>query len=197
MRLFRVGYVVTLSFLIVLSVIMLTFGFYPTPKGPKAPEYPSYSDLSVTYDSEAYRQRQQQYDQKQKVYQAEQKNFLQDKIVPYARNVFVFWIVMLLITAALGAAIARFVSELVGAGFAFSGVWAVLFGPLASLIWFANSLVRSFGRRAEQEFTVEPLLQAVGLTTLFSVVILAVVGVLLFRNRGVVSRTKPDTSPAQ
>ena len=194
MRLFRLGYVFTVSFFIFLAVVTLTFGFYQAPKGPKAPEYPSitpsYSLASPSASNDAEYQRQMdQYEAENKKYLEGQKNFLGDEIVPYARNVFVLWIVTLLAIVGMGAVLARLGADLVGGAMAFTGVWAVIFGPLGCIIWFAQSLVRGFGGRAEEQFSVTPLLQAVGMASGIAVIILLLIGLLLFKQKQPNSQT--------
>src|SRR4030067_1787529 len=162
MRAFRIGYIITLSFLLVLMIITLTFGFFPAPKGPEAPKYPSYSDYSYTtsytstkkYDTSKYESEQKKYREDQAKYQTEQKNFVQDKVVPYTRNVFVAWVVLVLLFQIIGLFLAKFGSDFVGAAYSFSGLWAVIFGPLSGIIWAAASLVSSFSRGAEAEVTI-------------------------------------------
>lgn len=188
MRLFRLGYVFTISFFLLLAIVTLTFGFYQAPAGPKAPAYPSitpsYSMASPSSFNDAEYQRQMEdYQKKQTQYQEDQKHFLGQKVVPYARNVFVFWIVVLFAIVALGVLLAYLGAELAGAGLAFTGVWAVLFGPLGCMVWFAQSLVRSFGGKAEEDFSVTSLLQAVGIASGLAVLVLLILGVLLFRER--------------
>jgi len=188
-RAFRIGYILTLSFLLVLMVVTLTFGYYSAPKGPKAPEYPAGSSLSSTYQTEY-----DQYQKDRKKYEDQQEGFLQEKIVPYARNVFVIWIIFLLIFQVVGIVIARFGSALVGAGFSFSGFWAVVFGPLGGLLWFVNSLVSSFGRAAEQQFNPEPILQAIGITSLIGVVVISMLGTLFYgKIKDIVMPTPPSS----
>jgi len=183
MRAFRISYILSLSFLIVLTVVTLTFGFYSAPAGPKAPQYPSRSLLNsdADFDSDSYAKQYDSYQKDQDRYEAEQKNFLNDKIVPYARNVFVIWIVLLLGFQVAGMVLSKYLSGLVGAAFSFSGVWAVVFGPLGGLLWFVNSLVSSFAGRAEEEFTVIPIFQAVGTASLIGVVVLTILGLVLYR----------------
>ncbi len=203
MRAFRIGYILTLSFLIVLTVVTLTFGFYPAPTGPKAPDYPSSRSTFSTegsFDTDSYKSEYETYQKDRDRYEAEQKNFLKDKIVPYARNVFVIWIVVLLVFQVGGMLLSKYFSGLLGAAFSFSGVWAVIFGPLGGLLWFVNSLVSSFAGRAEEEFTVVPIFQAVGISGLLGVVVLTVVGLVLYgKNSYSVSTPQPSppTPPAQ
>lgn len=176
MRAFRIGYILTFSFLLVLMVVSMTFGFFPAPTGPKAPTYPT----SSSYSDPSYSQNLAQYDKQQKQYQDSQKSFLQEKIVPYARNIFVSWIILLIMFQIFGMLIGYWGSGLVGAGFSFSGVWAVIFGPLGGLLWFANSLVASLGRSAESQFNADPIYQAIGLTCLVGVIVLMVLGIFLY-----------------
>lgn len=188
MRAFRIGYILTLSFFLVLLVITLTLGYFSAPKGPKAPKYPSSSSYmdssSSSYDRNEYSKMYEQYKKERQKYEKEQKTFIQDKVVPYVRNVFVGWVVLFLLFQVIGLVLAKFGSALVGAAYSFSGLWAILFGPLSGLVWFVGSIVSgmvtSFGSEAESEFTVRPIFQAVGLTSLVGVIVLTALGVLLF-----------------
>jgi hypothetical protein len=54
MRAYRVGFILTVSFLVLLSVICLTLGYMPAPTGPKAPEYPTYPSLTTQTQNQAY-----------------------------------------------------------------------------------------------------------------------------------------------
>lgn len=189
MRAFRIGYILTFSFLLVLMVVSMTFGFFPAPTGPKSPTYPT----SSSYSDPSYSQNLTQYDKQQKQYQESQKTFLQEKIVPYARNVFVSWIILLITFQIVGMVAGYWGSGLVGAGFSFSGVWAVIFGPLGGLLWFANSLVASLGRTADNQFSLEPIYQAIGLTSLVGVIVMSVLGVFLYgRVRQLLIPTPPS-----
>jgi hypothetical protein len=194
MRAFKIGYVLTLSFLLVLMVVTLTFGFFPAPSGPKAPTYPSSSSSSDSLygssssssrsSSSSYYKELQQYETDKAKYDKEQKNFVKDKVVPYTQGVFISWIVILLIFQIAGLLIAKFWASFIGAAYSFSGVWAVIFGPLGGLIWFASSLVSSFSGRAEETFSVDPILQGVGLTCLFGVALMTAAGIFFYGRRG-------------
>ncbi|HEY4694636.1 MAG TPA: hypothetical protein VIH52_01580 [Candidatus Nanoarchaeia archaeon] len=191
MRAFRIGYILSLSFLLILTVVTLTFGFYQPPSGPKAPEYPDSSsslyDSSGDLSDDVYQRRLDErdkqldeYDAKQKIYEEQQKTFVKDKVVPYARNVFAFWVVMAVGFQVIGLLLSKFRSPLVGAAFSFSGVWAVILGPLGGLLWFVNSLVSSFATQAEQEFTTESIFQTIGLISLLGVALLTTLGLFFY-----------------
>jgi hypothetical protein len=196
MRAFRIGYILTVSFLIVLTVVTLTFGFYSAPTGPKAPAFPSSTSLGSDFSSEAYQTQYEQYQKDRDRYEAEQKNFLKDKIVPYARNVFVIWIFILLTFQVAGMVLSKYFSGMIGAAFSFSGVWAVIFGPLGGLLWFVSSLVSSFGARAEEEFTVVPIFQAVGISGLVGVLVLTLAGIILYgRSASPAAAAPPPPAP--
>jgi len=191
MRAFRIGFILTLSLLIILTVITLTLGFFPAPAGPKTPEYPSYSSQSSSrYNSDEYKEKAQQYQEEMKKYQDEQENFVKDKVIPYARNVFVSWIVLLLVFQVIGLVLSKFGSALVGAAYAFSGVWAILFGPIGGITWFVTSLISSFSGRSEETFSVDPIFQAVGITCLIGVAVLTILGVIFY---GKISLAKSET----
>lgn len=186
MRAFRIGYVVTLSFLLLLMVITLTLGYFPPPQGPKAPEYPSSSrypsSSGTSYDSTDYSNQQRTYNERKKQYDEDQKRFLQDKIVPYTRNIFVSWIFMLVLFEVIGIVLVRSISEVVGAAYAFSGVWAVVFGPFGGLLWFINSIVSNFGTRAEQKISTETITTSIGMSALLGVIVLTTLGIFYFKN---------------
>lgn len=186
MRAFRIGFVFTLSFLLILTILMMTLGFYPAPVGPKAPEYPTSTTTSVypsttTASPDDYTKKYAEYDQAKKQYDQDQKTFLQDKIVPYARNVVVFWVLMLVLFEIAGVILVKRFSEVVGAGFAFSGVWAVIFGPFGGILWFVNSVVSSFGSRANQTFSADIIFQSVGIMALLGVIAMTATGFYFFR----------------
>ncbi len=189
MRAFRIGYVFTLSFLLILSVLMLTLGYYRAPVGPKAPEYPTSTTTpampstttSDTITSMDYTSPYTEYEKAKKQYDQDQKTFLQDKIVPYARNVVVFWVLMLVLFEVAGVILVKQFSEVVGAGFAFSGVWAVIFGPFGGILWFVNSMVSSFGNRANQTVSADIIFQSVGIMALLGVIAMTATGFYFFR----------------
>ena len=174
MRAFRIGYILTLSFLLVLSIVTLTFGYFPAPTGPKPPEYPTYSSTN------AYQQQQDAYTAQEKIYQQQQKNFTQDVIVPYAQGVFLGWIIFLVIFQVLGMIFVKFLSVQVGAAFSFSGVWAVLFGPLGGLLWFVDNLVSSFANTASNSFSANPIFQTVGIASVIGVIVMTIGGIFVF-----------------
>lgn len=187
MKLFRIGFVLTLSLLLILMVGSITFGFFSAPEGPKRPKYPSYSSSSSFGSSSlsnprnsAYSTNLKKYEEESKKYEEEQKDFVKDKVVPYTRNVVVAWLILLIAFEAIGVVLTKFGSPLVGAGYAFSGVWAIFFGPIGGLIWFANSLVSSFSRQAEATFSIDPILQAVGIVSLIGVVALTALGIIFY-----------------
>lgn len=187
MKAFRIGFITTLSFLLVLSIVTGVLGFYPAPQGEKAPEYPTNTYSSgFDFNSAEYQtqqaenaKKQAEYQENLKKYQESQKTFLQDKIIPYAQTVFVIWIAAIIVFEIIGLVLVTMSSNLVGSGFAFSGFWAVIFWPIGGIMWFASSLVSSFGGRANQQFTTDPLLQAVCIISVCGIVILSVVGYIL------------------
>lgn len=193
MRAFKIGFVLTLSFMIFLGILSCSFGFFPAPVGPKAPTYPSYSNTSLigslsgssqatspTQTQLSYDQQMTQYQSDSKKYQEEQKIFIQGKIVPYAQGIFVSWILILIILGIIGILMARFLSELVGGAVVFTGVWSAILGPIGGMIWFMNSLVSSFAKQAEAEFSAQPIFQAVGISTIIGVIVLILLGTFLF-----------------
>ena len=187
MRAFRIGYILTLSFFLVLMVLTLTFGYFPAPNGPKAPKYPSSTDYTYSsdyntskYENSEYQKSMKQYEEARDKYEKEQKTFIQDKVVPYVQTVFVAWIILFLLFQVIGLVLAKFGSAFVGAAYSFSGLWAILFGPLSGLVWFVSGLVTSLSGQAEEEFTVRPIFQAVGVTCLVGVIVLTALGVLFF-----------------
>jgi hypothetical protein len=189
MKAFRVGFITTLSFLLVTAVVAGTLGFYLPPQGEKAPEYPlnnypSYNNSdTVEYQQQRalYQQQQQAYQDQLKSYQESQKTFVQDKIIPYTRNVFILWILAIVIFEITGLLLIGMSSSLVGSGFVFTGFWAVVYWPIGGIIWYVNSIVSGFAGRANQEFSSDPLLQAVSLVSIGAVVLLSIVGLILER----------------
>lgn len=184
MKAFRVGFIASLSFFIILGIFTTTLGFYPPPKGQKMPEYPKYPTVNYTdpnYQSELqkYDVEMKKYDTDLKKYQEGQKTFAKDKIIPYARNVFVGWIMVILGIELVGLVVSSAGYQLVGGGWAFSGVWAILFGPIGSLLWYANTLIASFTRQAEQEYSTDPVLQAVAISCIVAVIAMSGVGIFL------------------
>lgn len=179
-----------------LAGVSVSFGFFSPPTGQKAPVYPEYpssvtnSSLDLPQGSTEYKVASTKYSQDlenykvaKKQYDQGQKGFVQNKIVPYARNMFIGWVFVLTLLAVVGLVLAKFASELVGAGFMFTGVWVAIVGPLGGLVWFANSLVSGLARQAEAEFSLDQLFQAIGLTTIIGVIILSIIGIVLFPKR--------------
>lgn len=189
MKAFRIGYITTFSFLLILTVFSATMGFYPAPKGQKMPEYPVSTNTTYDYNDPVQVQRQQaeykaqqdKYQSDLKSYQEQQKTFIQDKVVPYARNVFVVWITAVVVFEIIGLLFIKMGASLVGAGFAFTGFFAVIFGPLGGLMWYVSYLVSSFARGADQQFSSDPLFQAIAVTSIIGAIALAVVGYILER----------------
>lgn len=186
MKAFRVGFIVSLSFLLLLSVITGTLGFFPPPKGPKPPEYPKYPTSSYTYNDPQYAKQQKEYsdamkkyDDDTKTYQDSQKNFTQKNIIPYARNVFIAWIAFVVLFEIIGLLFVQMSSSLVGGGFAFTGFWALVFGPVGGLMWYASALVSSFARTSSQEFSSDPVLQAICLASIIGAAVLSAAGFVL------------------
>ena len=120
------------------------------------------------------------YDEDMKVYKNTQKVFIKDKIVPYVRNIFVGWIAIVILFEALAIFFIKIGSDLVGSGYAFSGVWAIIFGPIGGLIWYASALISSFSKQAEQEFSSDPVLKAVTWASIIGVVVLTLLGNFLY-----------------
>lgn len=193
MKAFRVGFIVTLSFLLLLSVVAGTLSFFPPPKGPQTPKMPDYPSSSSYGSNPALYQKQQDdynaqyktYQEDTKTYQEKQKTFTQDKIVPYVRNIFVAWIGIVVVFEIIGLLFIQMNSSLVGGGFAFSGFWAVVFGPIGGMMWYASAIVSSFARTSENQFSSDPVLQAVCFASIIGVIVLSFVGFLLE------SRNKP------
>lgn len=246
MRGFRIGYIVTLSFLILFTGASLTLAFYKAPQGPKMPTYPEYPSSPVVplsnmsapsqgmmsqiqqvmpgkanqnmyYDSSSsammpapvvsptpydpyyqdpaqieYQKKMEQYNKDYKQYQEDQKNFMKDKIVPYVKNVLVLWIVMLVGFELIGLGLAKLGSTLTGSAFAFTGVWAIIFGPIGMSIFLMNSLVSSYAVRSEQPVSVESIFQTTGFVGLAGVIILTVAGILF---EGVLKRRSHSAMP--
>jgi len=194
---FKIGFIVSLSFLLVTAVYAGTLGYYPAPEGPKAPEYPDYGSLSpysqplnvfnqtqpqqlnLPVQSE-YERELEQYQKDLDAYKAEQETFVDREIIPYVRNIIVAWIIIHTLFVLLGILFIRLKSELVGSGFAFSSVWTILFLPLACTMWYVNLMISSFSRQAEQAFSIEPIFQAVMWTSIAGVVVLSIFGSMLY-----------------
>ncbi len=181
MKALKIGYILSLSFLLVLTVVTATFGFYPAPKGPKAPEYPK--TASYDYTSDSYKNQTTQYEAQRTQYDAEQKFFLQNQIVAYTRNVVVLWIFSLIVFGIVGLLLSLVKTEVVGAGYVFSGVWAVLYGPVGLMMWYVSGLVRTFGARAEQDFSTDSIFQSAAYICIFGVIVLTALGIVIFRRK--------------
>lgn len=166
-------------------VVAGTFGFYPAPKGAKMPESPAYptynygDSATLAKQQAEYNTKQQKYQDELKTYQNQQKTFIQNKVVPYARNVFVGWIAAIVLFEIVGLLFIKMSSSLVGSGFAFSGFFAVVFGPIGGLLFYVSWLVSSFSRGADQQFSSDPVFQAISVASLVGVVALAAVGYIL------------------
>ena len=193
---FKIGFIVSLSFLLVTAVYAGTLGYFPAPEGPKAPEYPDYGSLSpysqplnvfqtqpqqlnIPVQSE-YERELEQYQKDMETYKTEQETFVDREIIPYVRNIIVAWIIVHTLFVLLGIVFIRLKSELVGSGFAFSSVWTIFFLPLACTMWYVNLMVSSFSRQSEQAFSVEPIFQAVMWTSIAGVVVLSIFGSMLY-----------------
>jgi len=196
---FRIGFIASLSFLLIIAVFAGTMGYFPPPEGPKAPEYPNYTDyqflsqplnllnqnqiqqtpIDTSYESE-YDKALREYNEAREAYEEEQASFVEEKIVPYARNVFVSWIVLQTVFVLIGVFFIKINSELVGSGFAFSSVWTILFLPLGGIIWYANLLISSFAMQAEKTYSADPILQAVMWTSIAGVLLLTIFGSILY-----------------
>ncbi len=202
---FRIGFVVTLSFLLIFSVITFTLGYFPPPEGPKAPEYPTYESPSYpqllnqqqktpiqslnsntpTYPlqyNDPYQEKLKKYNVDKKLYDQQQKTFVKNKIIPYIRNILVSWILIVVLFEILGLIFSKLGLDILGGAYAFSGVWSAIFGPFGGLIWFVSSLVYALSGKSNQEYSTDPILQAISLASFFGVVILTVFG-LIFSGR--------------
>lgn len=218
---FRIGFVVTLSFLLIFSTITFTLGYFPPPEGPKAPEYPTYESSqlsqplmnnsqqqkmpgqtltpgippSVQY-TDPYQEKINKYNESKKLYDQQQKTFVKNKIIPYLRNVLVGWILAVIIFEILGLVFSKLGLDILGGGYAFSGVWSAVFGPFGGLLWFISSWVYALSGKSNQEFSTDPILQAVSLTSLFGVIVLTVFG-LIFSGRFRLNMPRLTPSPSQ
>lgn len=243
MRGFRIGYIVTLSFLILFTGASLTLAFFKAPEGPQMPKYPEYPGSpalpysaaepaqgilpriqqampgqpmqDIYYDDstgsammpiatptpydyyqdpaqQEYQQKMDQYNKDVEKYQNDQKNFMKDKIVPYVKHVLVLWIVMLVAFELIGLGLVKIGSTLTGSAFAFTGVWAIIFGPIGMSVFLMNSLVSSYASRSEQPVSVEGIFQTTGFVGLAGVIILTVAGVLF---EGVLKRRSHVAAP--
>lgn len=251
MRFFRVGYIVTVSFLIFFTLITLTLGFYNAPEGPKEPEYPTYneiiggetppvrplpmpmrgetgtvesmqSDVAIGISPEEqsrilplpptatgssvlpiatptpnngmpmpdpyyynnfresdYQRRLQQYEKDREKYEEDKADFINDEVVPYVRNVFMIWLVAVIAFELAGILLIKIGSVLTGSAFAFTGIWAVIFGPISGAIFLMNNLASSYLRRGDEQINVESIFQAVGIVGLLGVVVLSAAGYFL------------------
>lgn len=187
---YRVGYVITLSFMLIASMFTFTLGYYPPPEGPKRPEYPTYSPgpipLMQSLQQIPYQYPQQgdydKYQRELKQYEADQKNFIKDKIIPYTKRVLVGWILVIVLLEVIGLILTNAGQSFVGGAYAFSGVWAVIFGPIGSLVWFLSAIVSSFAGRANQDYSADPVLKAVSVALIFGSVVLTVFGLILIGN---------------
>jgi hypothetical protein len=197
---YRIGYVITLSFMLIASMFTLTLGYYPPPSGPVRPEYPTYSNSSLQQNTlqnnfgtqNTYQDEYTKYQDDLKKYEEEQKGFVKDKIIPYTRNVLVGWVLAIVLFEIIGLVLTKMGQSFVGGAYAFSGVWAVVFGPVGSLIWFASAIISSFAGRANQEYTADPVFQAVSLALILGSVVLTVLGVVLFGNLKISSQPSPS-----
>lgn len=196
---FRIGFVAAFSFLLVVAVFSGTLGYFPPPEGPKAPEYPTYTDYPLGAQApnilnqnqvqqfndlqpieSDYEKAVREYNEERKKYEEEQASFVDEKIVPYARNIFIAWISLQTLFVLIGLFFIKINSELVGSGFAFSSVWTILFLPLGGIIWYANLIISSFALKAEETYSADPILQAVMWSSIFGVVLLTIFGNLLY-----------------
>lgn len=219
---FRIGFVGTLSFLLFIAVVVGTLAYYPAPKGPKAPVYPNYQDYPSPYQSQSltptqnnplakpaiqvqddeYSKALKKYNDETKTYKERQLKFTNEKIVPYVRNVFVGWIAAVVAFELIGVLFIKIGSDLVGSGYAFSGMWAVIFGPIGGLVWYASAIISSFARTAEQEVSADPVLKAVTWATVIGVVVMTILGNFLYGKLGIhlpriSSRKQQATQPNQ
>ena len=174
--------------MLLLSVFTFTIGYYPPPEGPKKPDYPTYSpppsllqSLQGTTQS-TYQYPDSGYQSELERYQEDQKTFIKDEIIPYARTVLVGWVSMIVVFEIVGVLLVKIGQSLVGGAYAFTGVWAIIFGPIGSLFWFVSSLVSSFAGRANQDYSFDPIMKTLALTFIFGSVLLTLLGLVILGN---------------
>lgn len=200
---FRIGFIAALSFLLIIAVFSGTLGYFPPPEGPKAPEYPNYSDLmpyaqplNVLNQAQVqqfgqtqpvvppvesdYDKAMREYNEAREKYEEEQSTFVEREIIPYARNVFVAWIGLQTLFVLIGILFIKINSDLVGSAFAFSSVWTIFFLPFGGIIWYASVLISSFAVRAEETYSTDPILQAIMWTSIAGVLLLTIFGNILY-----------------
>ena len=203
MKALSIGYVLTLSFLLVFAVATITAGYFPAPIGPKAPEYPDTSTLDYnisplsalstqsqpvqaqafpSYENpqNSYQKSLSEYKAQKKQYEEDQKNFIEAKMIPYVRNVLVAWILVFVLFEVIAMVIAKLSSAVVGAGYAFSSVFAILFLPFWGSIFAINSLVSTLSQQADRTFSIDPITRTVGIVSLLAVVVLTIAGMIFF-----------------
>ena len=134
----------------------------------------------------------EQYNKDLKSYQEDQKNFMSEKIVPYVKHLLVLWVILLVLFELIGLGLVKIGSTLTGSAFAFTGVWAIIFGPIGMSIFLMNSLVSSYASRSEQPVSVEGIFQTTGFVGLAGVIILTIAGVLF---EGVIKRRARVAAP--
>jgi hypothetical protein len=189
MKAFRIGFIATLSFFIVVGIFSATLGYYPPPKGEKMPEYPTmgkydYNDPDgYKKASDEYQKKSDKYSEDLEKYQEDQKSFVKKKIVPYARNVFVGWVLSIALIEIIGLVVSAAGYQLAGGGWAFAGFWTIFLGPLGSILWYVNTLISSFARQADQDFSTDPILQALAITCFVAVLLMTGVAIFLERTK--------------
>ena len=182
------------------AVVTIMIGYFPPPVGPKPPEVPGYT-IPTTNDTSQYQKQYDSYTKAQTTYKVKQKKFVQDKIIPYAKNIAISYLVFSITFEVLGVIIYKFASKLVGAAYVFSVIWAILVSPFASVSFFVNTLVSSLGSQTQIDYNADSIFQAVGITSVFGVAVLTVLGIIFFpRKKKIISvqfgPTNPQTTPS-
>lgn len=197
--------------MLLLSAFTFTIGYYPPPEGPKAPEYPAYSPPpasflqslqgTTTMQQSPYPYPDNDYQTKLDRYKEDQKTFIKGEILPYTKNVLVGWVLTIVAFEIIGMLLVKMGQFLVGGAYAFTGVWAIIFGPIGSLFWFASSLIASFAGRANQDYSFDPIMKALALSLIFGSVFLTLLGLVILGNLRLrlprFSMQGPPNSPLQ
>ncbi len=182
MRAFNIGFIASLSFLLVLSVMFLTLGFYLVPQGPAYPVYPSTQPSSYNTDG-SYTNEQNavyaKYDSDVKKYEDESKGFMKDRFLPYIQNVFVGWVIVLMFFEIIAIICAKFISPVVGGAYAFTGVWAVFGGPIFGMILMSVFGFSNVPTSEETASAIEAMYKMVGIASLLGSAVLTVIGLKL------------------
>jgi hypothetical protein len=178
MKAFSIGYIVTLSFLLVMTLLFATLGFYPAPVGPKSPQYPntSYSTSNMSQEEiERQASRLAAYDRERKKYDEEQKTFASKHLLPYSRNVIVGWIGILVILQIIGVLFLRHTPHVAGA-YAFTGVWAVIFGPFVGTALIAGSVISTINASQAEPVPLDSFYKTVTFFGVLGCVALTTIG---------------------